>query len=166
MPSAPDCEAFLAALGCLNHLPSLFLQKMGRPWAPMHRPGHLLLGEPKQCYKNAALLVLESEDLTYVEGYACPPGLIPVHHAWCIDAKGLVIDTTLTEPEHTQYFGIPMSPGFLRRELEKSDYWGLFAEITTPERYFACFDDIQAGTWAVPPSVASDIQTLLSPLAP
>lgn len=166
MPAAPDCEAFLAAMGGMKHLPSLFLQKLGRPLVPMRRPGHLALGEPKQCYKNAALLVLESEDLTYVEGYACPPGLIPVHHAWCLDAKGWVIDTTLTEPENTQYFGIPMSPGFLRRELERSDYWGLFAEITMPERYFACLADIQAGVWAVAPAVEAEIRSLLAPLAP
>ena len=49
--------------------------------------------EPQACYKNATLLAMENEALTYVEGKVATMG-IPIDHAWCIDADGVVIDPT------------------------------------------------------------------------
>lgn len=162
--AAPYCEDYLLAMGVLNHLPSKFTHKLGRPWMPQARPADIELATPKQCYQNAAALVMQHRNLWYVEGYACPPGLIPLHHAWCVDSDGRVIDPTLQEPQNTQYFGIPVSAGFLFREIEKSGYWGLFAESVPPARFFGCLADVQAGVWAVPSGVEAEVRILLAPI--
>ena len=51
------------------------------------------IGIPKQCYMNAFKL-METDNLTYVEGY-CHTGILPIEHTWCVDSKGNVIDPTL-----------------------------------------------------------------------
>jgi hypothetical protein len=58
---------------------------------------------------------------SYVEGYAM--GVIPVHHAWCVDKDGNVIDTTWSATERvpgtmrakvgTWYFGVEFDLGYV-----------------------------------------------------
>src|SRR5688500_4268594 len=91
---APVCLHFLEAMARMEHVPSVIMRKMGRAWTPQPLPAGTPAGPKRQCYQNAGTLVVESPDLTYVEGYAQPPGLPPVHHAWCVDAEGRVIDNT------------------------------------------------------------------------
>jgi hypothetical protein len=62
-------------------------------------------GKPKECFKNASLLVLERPDLTYVEGFATHYGL-SILHAWAVTADGTVIDPTWKHPEKSRYFGV------------------------------------------------------------
>lgn len=66
-------------------------------------------GRPKECYKNASLLVMENPEYDFVEGFAKSgsTGDLVFAHAWAVDrATGDVVDNTWTEPEQAQYFGV------------------------------------------------------------
>lgn len=71
--SAPYCVQLLDGLAQIDHLPAIFIRKMGRAWAPQACPPGITPGTKKQCYANAGILAMENPELTYVEGYACPP---------------------------------------------------------------------------------------------
>lgn len=142
----------------MDHLPSIFIRKMGRAWAPQACPPGILQGLKQQCYANAGSLVLDNPELTYVEGYACPPGLIPVHYAWCVDREWRVIDNTFDDAEGAQYFGVPSSRSFLLSRVRETGVWGLMGDRITPELFIGMIEDVQAGAWAVAPSVADELK--------
>lgn len=164
-PSAPFCVQFLEGLARLKHLPSIFTLKVGRAWPTQALPPEVSPGPKRQCYENAGLLVLARPDLTYVEGYAYPNGLIPVHHAWCVDSKGVVVDPTYDTPDQNQYYGIPISSALLKRHLLTTKYWGLFAEHMAMALFHECLSDVQASKWAVAPTVEAEMQALLASYA-
>lgn len=83
----------------------------GRAWAP-YSERQFPRGEPGQCFANAQRLVINNAELTYVEGYAM--SVIPLHHAWCVDAEGRVMDVTWDRREGAEYFGAPISTHYLR----------------------------------------------------
>lgn len=61
---------------------------------------------PQGCFRNAALFAMEHR-LPYVEGYAT--SIIPVHHAWCLDHDGRVLELTWKELGK-DYFGVQFRP--------------------------------------------------------
>ena len=82
--------------------------------------------EPKgQCYMNATLLALGTDNLTYVEGQISVYG-VPIDHAWCINAAGIVIEPTL-EPDAKvgDYFGVPFQTDYVRKAIIRNGYYGL-----------------------------------------
>jgi len=69
-------------------------------------PGPFMV-EPKQCFDNAYRLARRwPKRYRYVEGIAC--GIIPMHHAWVLNAAGEVVDPTwsLYSRLGTEYFGV------------------------------------------------------------
>jgi len=68
-----------------------FLNQHGQFWPLQPFPANERPGRPNSCFYNAFSACLKS-DLRYVEGYAL--AIIPIHHAWCVDEHGLVIDHT------------------------------------------------------------------------
>ncbi len=81
------------------------------PWRTWHGRGYRR-GPERQCFKNAHELAWRVPELTYVEGFATC-GLLPVHHAWCSDAEGRVVDPTWREKDRRavkewEYHGIPL----------------------------------------------------------
>jgi hypothetical protein len=89
------------------------------------------------CFRNAAGLALIDDNLTYVEGYAVDheSGGSPIHHAWCIDRHGRVIETTWQNVTKAEYFGVPIEAELLAVELSRVSYWGvLFADGQLNER--------------------------------
>lgn len=72
-------------------------------------------GEPQQCFYNSQRLAIDDERLTYFEGFAT--GIIPIHHAWCCDEQGRVIDTTWDDTLGRAYIGVPFSAGYLLRRF-------------------------------------------------
>lgn len=57
---------------------------------------------PKACFRNAALFAF-AHRLPYVEGYAT--AIIPVHHAWCLDHDGRILEVTW-KTLGADYFGV------------------------------------------------------------
>lgn len=158
---APGCTKLLEAMARMGHIPSTFTLKMGRAWTPQPLPSSVMPGAKRQCYRNAGTLALEDRTLTYVEGYAQPPNQMPVHHAWCVDADGRVIDNTFDDSELTEYYGVPLTRDALYELVEKVKCWGLFAEMMSAETLLRAVDDVQAGQYAVDPTEADAVRALI-----
>jgi hypothetical protein len=78
-----------------------------------------------QCYMNATLLALASDDLTYVEGQLSVCG-ISIEHAWCVNADGVVIDPTLKPDKDVgDYFGVPFLTEYVHKACLKNGVYGL-----------------------------------------
>lgn len=163
-PRAGACRQFLESMAQLNHVPSIFLLKLGRDWVAQPLPDDVPPGPIRQCYENAGALALERPELTYVEGYAYPPGLIPVHHAWCVDRQGRVIDNTLASAAHSEYFGVPVSRDHLYETVGQRKHWGILVEHMTARHLAACLEDVQAGAWPASEEAAAAMRELLRPL--
>lgn len=146
----------------MGHVPSILTLKLGRPWSPQPLPEGVPQGPERQCYENAGTLAIAHRDLLYVEGYAQPPGLPPIHHAWCVDTEGRVIDNTFRDPELSQYFGVPIRGDTLRNMVADTGRWGLFPEMMTPEILLRAVDEVQAGPCAVAPLEADAVRTLIN----
>lgn len=125
---APACEAFLLQLSHFGVLSADFYLLLGQPRPSRELPAHLTRGEPRQCYKNAGVLATHRPELAYCEGYALRAGLIPVHHAWCLDPDGVVIDPTWPHDPANEYWGVSLSTEFLLLTLSASKVWGVLAE--------------------------------------
>jgi hypothetical protein len=81
---------------------------------------------PRKCFSNAAELCGEGPAAYYAEGYGWRNDLpIIIHHAWCVDEKGFVIDPTWNDPEDCQYFGFKMKRSELWRRLASQSHYGL-----------------------------------------
>lgn len=85
----------------------------------------------KECYRNAALKMMDTHGLTYVEGYV-HIGPLAIEHAWLSDKSGNVIDPTLNEKNYTKgsvypraYFGVPFNDQYVSRALVRSGMYGL-----------------------------------------
>lgn len=99
-----------------------FLIQHGRLWEPAPLPGDVPLGEPKRCFENVAMFVVERDDLTYVEGYALPQDCpIPIPHAWLVDRDGGVVERTLRSPG-TVYFGVAFRTSVVIGRMLKTGY--------------------------------------------
>lgn len=83
--------------------------------------------EAKQCFANATRTVLFLDDsLTYCEGIAVSTRLgLPIHHAWCVNAAGEVIDQTWSHPEEALYMGVKFDREELARETVNLGSYGL-----------------------------------------
>ncbi len=84
----------------------------GRHWE-CYSPTKFSRDERGQCFANAQRLAMMYEDLTYVEGYAM--SIIPLHHGWCVDRDGRVVDTTWGMGEPREYFGVPINTRYIRK---------------------------------------------------
>lgn len=102
-----------------------FVARNGRSFEPTNTlPNNVRRGIPRQCFANAARLVMRRPGFIYCEGYGLT--LIPVMHAWVIDGNGRVIDPTWTgQTIASEYFGIAICTDFLRRTLAEQKHFGL-----------------------------------------
>lgn len=97
-------------------------------------PRGVEMGEPRQCYRNAAQLAMEKPGLAYCEGYATVPGMgLPVHHAWCVDEGGRVLEVTWEPPKDgapvSEYVGMAYRTDFLLEYLQRTGVWGMTGEF-------------------------------------
>lgn len=84
-------------------------------------------GKPKMCFMNAANMAMSHSSLTYQEGYIDMPGIdgFNIHHAWCIDGSGNVVDSTLSDPQNHTYFGVSIPLSELQSELVRLGHYGI-----------------------------------------
>ena len=99
---------------------SEFIYKNGQLFKPGPLPKNVRRGPMKQCFRNAALLSMETS-YYYAEGYAL--SIIPTIHAWCINKKGKVIDPTWEDGK--EYYGIVIKKSYLLKYLLKYKRYGL-----------------------------------------
>jgi hypothetical protein len=78
------------------------LLQHGKWYEPAPLPQGIRRGQMKQCFYNAAMAAID-HGLRYVEGYAL--SIIPVHHAWCVDDAGKVVEVTWKNVG-LAYFGV------------------------------------------------------------
>jgi hypothetical protein len=87
-----------------------FLLEHGRWYTPEPWTGKYMLGAPKQCFGNA-LILGATASIRYVEGLATIPELpFPVHHAWNLDQRGVLVDNTWCNTG-VLYLGVEFSLG-------------------------------------------------------
>lgn len=72
------------------------------------------IGAPRQCYGNAFDLSADDAYL-YAEGFVRSSDQPPLHHAWCLNSTGRVIDPTLPNAEAFTYFGIAFTHEVVNR---------------------------------------------------
>lgn len=112
-----------------NGLNAWILQN-GRAFTPAKRPRGVRKLRNGLCYKHAAHLAIRNPDrYTYVEGYGL--SVIPVQHAWCVDADGNVVDPTWKNPEDRGYFGVKFKVETLERYLVQQGVYGLLCTPST-----------------------------------
>ena len=107
-----------------------FFIKHGKLYHPRKFPKRCQLwrGKPKECLYNALLFAVMYPELDYVEGYALHADTRidhPVEHAWCVDAKGNVIDPTWHEKVGREYFGVAMDKWLLAEQHQNKLPFGL-----------------------------------------
>jgi hypothetical protein len=90
-------------------------------------PGNSHTGSMKmgQCYMNAYKCSLEEG--SYVEGYACPPGLFPMEHAWVQSIPGRGYDPTWKKG--ADYFGLVFKDSFIVEMFFKTGYVGISGSL-------------------------------------
>jgi hypothetical protein len=94
-----------------------FVLAHGKAYQGQLLPRRYAKRAPKACFYNSRQLVLGSRTLTHCQGYAMGKNLpIPFEHAWALDPRGRVIETTLSDPSGYEYYGITLERSWLRRE--------------------------------------------------
>lgn len=109
----------------------------GRAFKGARLPDGMERGTKHECFNNALLLAVGNHDLYYCEGFAY--GVVPTHHAWCVDRNGRVIDPTWDEPERAVYAGLVMRTKAAMDFAIKRGYYGMlytreFRPYVTGER--------------------------------
>lgn len=103
-----------------------FILRNGFLTAGARLPKPYRRSQAKQCFRNAATLVLRHRHLAYVEGFAWRPSLgLPIHHAWAYDGRQ-VIDPTWRDPDECYYYGIAFDADALTERLRETSTYGVF----------------------------------------
>jgi hypothetical protein len=79
----------------------------------------------------AGLTHAHHPELLYAEGLSRRHGADPIHHAWCVDRKGRVVDLALPNPEDGEYLGVTMPYDLW---AEHANQWGYWSVLKTPSR--------------------------------
>jgi hypothetical protein len=155
-PTLKDVLICFAGHGGLIH--SLILER-GRFWSPRDLPENVQAGRLGDCFRQAReLALLRPECFTYVEGYAYSrvDFCVPVHHAWCVDEYGNVVDPTWSKPSAGVFAGVAFREEMIRKtspdELDNVVQWGYLETpgflrkfLAVPEDYFRPKDSYQWG---------------------
>lgn len=130
---APACESLLWQMSRFGVLAADFYLLLGHAQPSRPLPDHIARGEMKQCYMNAGRLARDRPEFSYCEGYAKRAGLFPLHHAWCLDADGVVLDPTWPYDPDNEYWGVSLDTAFMLKATTASGVWGVLSEMLPPD---------------------------------
>jgi hypothetical protein len=103
--NSPGSQAPAAVYRCKEEL----LAQHGRLFTPQRLPGKHRYRTARACFGNCLHLAMKGTGLRYAEGLAVPADAgaagFPIHHAWCVDEDGRVLDPTWRTPGLV-YFGV------------------------------------------------------------
>src|SRR5713101_3104193 len=86
------------------------------------------------CYMNAGRIALNNSSRTYVEGFITVHG-VPIQHAWTVDAKGNVFDSTLKHGDKIEgFFGVPFTQEYVGKTALETGVWGIISH-TNPDLF-------------------------------
>ena len=116
---------------------------VGWPVGERARPLGVRKGPDGYCFQNALSLVMRHEGWKYCEGIAVSAEGLPCHHAWCIDERGLVVESTWpalgreyrgkaypTKAVVVRQFSAPLPRHITPSMLTESDAWALRALLS------------------------------------
>lgn len=125
------------------------------------------LGAAKECFRNAAQLALEHPELTYVEGYGYLEGLpLLIHHAWCEDEQGRVIDVTWSPERGGQYIGVRVDAEELLEQMEALGVYGVLDTGRGLNTEFFFRRDPQLEQWVIDNGFAQRLPQKKSSMQP
>jgi len=103
-------------------------------------------GTPQNCYGNATDIALWNDDLTYVEGKVTCHG-VPIDHAWCVDADGIVYDNTIkNDGRIDNYCGVPFKREYVKRAVIINGFYSLLDPILAHKTALKLFElGLEAG---------------------
>lgn len=103
-----------------------YVAAYGEEFKTQALPKEYELSAPNECYRNASLLVVEHDDLTYAEGFATKgDSPLSIVHAWTVDKAGNVIDNTLPDPENWSHFGVKYNREKYLKYLYRAKKYGV-----------------------------------------
>ena len=115
----------------------------------------------KECFRNATLLAVRA-GYRYAEGYAIRPDLgIPMHHGWCVDDAGRVIDPTWRDPERCFYLGVEADAHKVAAIVTRIGYYGILA--TGVQYHYDVMDDLRPGFAAFAAKVSEQLTRNVPP---
>lgn len=112
----------------------------GRSYAPpvRPRPKGIRKQRARRCFQWAYHYA-DEHDWKYVEGFArCKIVPFPVHHAWCIDKDGNIVETVWPE-SGLEYFGIEFEMDFIHKVMLDTKMYGIITSLsrTFCDKYFS-----------------------------
>ena len=111
----------------MNH-PALlerFVLKHGVEFRGVKRPKGVRKRKMKECFKNSTYGLWEKYEWDYYEGYAMNKRIaFPFLHAWNVK-DGVLIDTTLVDPEEYEYIGVKFTQEQIWKEQLKTGVYGM-----------------------------------------
>lgn len=110
-----------------------WLLEHGEDFGPVVKVPGVGMGLPKECFANSFRALLRERidpaEWFYTEGsFVWKDIPIDIHHAWLSNRKGEVLDLTLRDTSHGQFFGVPFAWDFVQRQIEQQSYSGLFSD--------------------------------------
>ena len=95
-------------------------------------PKGIRRGKMGLCFQNAFRLM--GKGFIYVEGIAVPGNtLFPVHHGWCVDEFGRVLDPTWRDG--VAYLGVHLSKSFVYERALRRKKYGVFGDRDSFDLY-------------------------------
>ena len=118
----------------IRHTPEQLVLDHGMFFRPAKLPSKYKAGVKTYCFYNSYVLASRSRgNLTYCEGYALGE-FFPMHHAWCVDRHGCVVDVTWDNPESCVYMGVPIKIDIARRIYKSTSLASMLDNYQ--DRYF------------------------------
>lgn len=99
-----------------------FIVQEGIPYVE-HSEATVTKGRQGNCFGNAFELAIKNKNYTYVEGVAYSD-VIPLDHAWILDEKNKVIETTWQQFAFC-YIGVPFPTNYIIKTVLKEKRYGI-----------------------------------------